>query len=269
MKKSTFLEYDTPLLTCMVQADNPDRIKELISKAKPEGAEAFGMQFCRMKPEYRNKETYRELFDFASPLPVYVTNYREHGYNKEKSDEILASELLELAECGATLCDVMGDYFDPTEDRVFGIDVARKLADRQTVSRGERELAYSRGKGIVKQSSLNARKSERIVSVKHHHGNTLGGSGGHRLGKRVDIGVEAKSYVLNVVNETVDRVKRLGERGLLLAVHRIYGKRGLRVDIRIDLLACLSVATHAVLGRKERGQLKIIVEIVNSRVKPL
>jgi 3-dehydroquinate dehydratase len=68
-----------------------------------------------MKPEYRNRDTYRELFDFASPSPVYVTNYRGHTSNNGKSDETLAAELIELAECGATLCDVMGDYFDACE----------------------------------------------------------------------------------------------------------------------------------------------------------
>ena len=115
MKSRTFLTYERPLLTCMVQADNPDRIKELIDLSRPEGAEAFGMQFCQMKKEYRNKKTYRELFEYASPLPVYVTNYRNYSSNAGKSDEVLAAELVELAECGATLCDVMGDYFDLCE----------------------------------------------------------------------------------------------------------------------------------------------------------
>ena len=114
MKKTSFLGSEKPLLTCMVQAYTPDRVKELISLSLPDGAEAFGMQFCKMEAEYRNKKTYKELFEYAKPYPVYVTNYR-HGVNKEKSDELLANELLELAECGATLCDVMGDYFDPCE----------------------------------------------------------------------------------------------------------------------------------------------------------
>ena len=113
--KKTFLKYDKALLTVMVQADNPDRIKELIDLSRPEGAEAFGMQFCKMKEKYRNKKTYRELFEYASPLPVYVTNYRNHLSNAGKSDDVLAAELVELAECGATLCDVMGDYFDHCE----------------------------------------------------------------------------------------------------------------------------------------------------------
>ena len=37
--KRTFLSYEKPLLTCMVQADTPDRIKELVAKSLPEGAE--------------------------------------------------------------------------------------------------------------------------------------------------------------------------------------------------------------------------------------
>ena len=114
MSKATFLKYEKPLLTCMVQADNPERIKELIDRSLPEGAEAFGMQFCQMKPEYRNKKVYRELFS-CTDKPIYATNYRKYAKNAGKSDDVLAAELLELAECGATLCDVMGDYFDPCE----------------------------------------------------------------------------------------------------------------------------------------------------------
>ena len=98
----------------MVQADSPERIKYLVDKSLPEGAEAFGMQLCVMKPEYRKPEIYRELFDRPDGLPTYVTNYR-HKQNEGKSDDTLADELCELAECGATLCDVMGDYYDKCE----------------------------------------------------------------------------------------------------------------------------------------------------------
>ncbi len=114
--KKTFLEFEKPLLTVMVQADNPTRIKELIDKSLPEGGEAFGMQLCRMKKEYRNKETYRDIFSYSGK-PVYVTNYR-FGENEGKTDEQLAEELKELADCGATLCDVMGDLFDKQPDEV-------------------------------------------------------------------------------------------------------------------------------------------------------
>ena len=108
--KKTFLNGSKKLLTVMVQAQKPDRIKELMDKSAPEGAEAFGMQFERLLPEYRNTDTYKELFSYTDK-PVYVTNYRRFS-NEDKSDLQLADELLELADYGATLCDVMGDYFD-------------------------------------------------------------------------------------------------------------------------------------------------------------
>ncbi len=114
--KRTFLKNDKPILTTMVQADNPDRIKELMDKSLLEDAEAFGMQFERLEREYRNKEVYKELFSYTD-LPVYVTNYRM-GKNEGKTDDVLAEELLELADCGATLCDVMGDLFDKQPDEV-------------------------------------------------------------------------------------------------------------------------------------------------------
>ena len=66
--KASFLTYEKPLLTCMVQADNPDRIKELIDLSRPEGAEAFGMQFCQMKEEYRNKGIGKALLDYSEKI---------------------------------------------------------------------------------------------------------------------------------------------------------------------------------------------------------
>lgn len=110
--KPSFLKYEKPLLTCMLQADTPDRIQELFQKASSNGAEAYGLQFCRLKPEFRTKDIYRSLFSLADAAPTYVTNYRI-GENVNKTDDALAAELLEFAACGAALCDIMGDYYDP------------------------------------------------------------------------------------------------------------------------------------------------------------
>lgn len=114
--KKTFLNYDRATLTVMVQAKTPERIKELIDKSTPNGAEAFGMQFEKLEPCYRTKEVYKELFEY-SDKPVYVTNYRL-GTNEGKTDDVLAKELCELADCGATLCDVIGDLYDKQDDEV-------------------------------------------------------------------------------------------------------------------------------------------------------
>lgn len=161
--RSNFLRYDAPPLVCMVQADNPERIKELIALSIPEGAEAFGMQFCRMKAQYRNKDTYKELFELASPYPVYVTNYRD-GENKGKSDEVLASELLELAECGATLCDVMGDLFDRTEGEL--------TMNEDAIKKQMKLIDELHGKGaevLMSSHVLKYTPAERVLEIALEH----------------------------------------------------------------------------------------------------
>lgn len=123
MRKGSFLNAEKPLLTVMVQADNPDRIEYLVNASLTEGAEAFGMQFELMNPEYRTGETYEQLFSLTRLLPVYVTNYRSRQ-NEGRNDNVLAEELIELAKHGATLCDVMGDYFDPCDGELTMNEIA-------------------------------------------------------------------------------------------------------------------------------------------------
>ena len=112
MDKKSFFNNDKATLTVMVQANNPDRIKELMDKSVPEGAEAFGIQLEQLEDGYRGKEIYKDLFAYAKDKPLYITNYRT-AKNEGKTDEQLAEELLKAADCGADLCDMMGDYFDP------------------------------------------------------------------------------------------------------------------------------------------------------------
>ena len=162
MKKS-FFEYDKPLLTTMVQADNPNRIKELINKSVPEGAEAFGMQFERMKSKYRTKEVYKDLFSYVKDKPVYVTNYR-HALNEGKTDDMLAEELVELADCGADLCDVMGDYFDRQPD---------ELAVDKTAIEKQKELIrkiHNKGAKVLMSSHvLKYIPAERVLEISLEH----------------------------------------------------------------------------------------------------
>lgn len=163
MKKKSFLSYEKPLLTCMVQASNPDRIKALIDASIPEGAEAIGMQFCKLKVEYRNEKTYRELFAYTD-LPIYVTNYRNHISNIGKSDDVLAAELVELAECGATLCDVMGDYFDACEGEL--------TMNKEAIKKQIRLIDELHGRGaevLMSSHVLKFTPAERVLEIALEH----------------------------------------------------------------------------------------------------
>ena len=161
--KRLFLEQDKPLLTVMVQADNPARVKELMDKSVPEGAEAFGMQFEKMKSEYRTKKVYDDLFSYAKDKPVYVTNYR-YGFNEGKTDEELSEELIELAECGADLCDVMGDYFDRQPDEV-AVDAAAIERQKKLIKN-----IHDRGAKVLMSSHVSKfTPAERVLEIALEH----------------------------------------------------------------------------------------------------
>ena len=109
MKKS-FLNHSNPLLTVMLQCETPEVAISRIRNANCLGAETYGLQVESLKPEYHNPDTYKRIFAEMKDRPCYVTNYRMAN-NSGKTDEELAEGLLELADCGATLIDVMGDMF--------------------------------------------------------------------------------------------------------------------------------------------------------------
>lgn len=100
------------------------------------------------------------VFDIDNTeLPVYVTNYRG-AENEGKSDNVLAHELLELAECGAEICDVMGAYFDIKPDQMVldtsAIDKQMKLI---------RELHLRGAKVLMSSHIMKFTPAEKILEI--------------------------------------------------------------------------------------------------------
>ena len=108
-----FLIHEKPMLTVMLECRNPETAIGRIRNANSLGADAYGFQLEKLETQYRNPETYKKVFASMCGRPSYVTNYRSYS-NVGKTDEELAEELLELADCGATLLDIMGDYYNKT-----------------------------------------------------------------------------------------------------------------------------------------------------------
>lgn len=115
--KPTFLKYDKPLLTVMLQCETPETVIGRIRNSLCCGADAFGLQVESLKPKYHTSEIYKRIFTEMQGKPSYVTYYRT-VQNVEKNDDELANGLLKLAESGATLCDVIGDLYDKQPDEV-------------------------------------------------------------------------------------------------------------------------------------------------------
>lgn len=108
--KPTFLKYERPLLCAMILCSTPDECIEKIKKSLDAGAEAFGIQLCKLKQEYRSVETLKRIFDACEGKPIYVTSYRG-GESKGFSDDECVELLMRALDAGATLFDLMGDMF--------------------------------------------------------------------------------------------------------------------------------------------------------------
>lgn len=107
---ATFLKYDKPLLTAMIQCPTPDECIAKIKASLDGGADALGIQLCKLKKEYRTKEILTKIFNSCNGKPIYVTSYR-YGESEGFTDDECAELLLLALDCGATLCDIMGDMF--------------------------------------------------------------------------------------------------------------------------------------------------------------
>ena len=108
----SYLGHDHPLITCMIQADNSARAIELINKGHADGCDAFGFQQEVLPEQERDPQIIRRIFSAMQGKPIYVTNYRSK-HNKGKTDEMLLEELCTLRQNGATLIDIMGDFYAP------------------------------------------------------------------------------------------------------------------------------------------------------------
>lgn len=140
MKKPSFLGQAHPLLCAMVQDSTPDEMICTILDSLYDGAEAFGIQLCNLKSEYRTEDTLRKIFSYCDGKPIYITSYRG-AESKGLTDDERAELLLLGLRAGATLCDVMGDYFHPEKDQLTfdttAIEKQKVLIDRIHENGGE------------------------------------------------------------------------------------------------------------------------------------
>lgn len=123
--KPTFLHYEKPLLTTILQCPTPELAKYRIGKALELGTDAFGLQTENLLPEYRNEKTVRDIYAAMDGRPIYATRYRPEK-SSDSEDEQVGKDILKLADWGTTLCDVMGDLYCKHPDELTDDPVAVK-----------------------------------------------------------------------------------------------------------------------------------------------
>ena len=127
------------------------------------GAEAFGLQAENFDRKYHKPEIFKDIFNAMDNKPLYITNYKLVN-NIDLSYEELAEELISFAEMGATLCDVMGDYFHKD---------TQELTDDSVAIEKQRELInelHSSGAEVVMSSHINKYCSaKKVLSFSQEH----------------------------------------------------------------------------------------------------
>ncbi len=163
MKKPTFLNQNRPLVTAMVLKDNPWDIRYTVKNSIYAGADALGIQLCRLKREYKTEEDYKSIFSACGGRPIYITNYR-YCENEGMTDEECMEGLKTALLCGATLADIMGDTYAPcegelTEDKE-AIEKQMKLIDE----------IHAMGKEVLMSSHIyKFTPAERVLEIALEH----------------------------------------------------------------------------------------------------
>ena len=128
LMKPTFLNYEKPLITAMIQYPTPEECIAKIEASLKDGADALGIQLCKLKKEYYNKDSLSKILAACKGKPTYVTCY-PYAEAENLTDEQRAEVLLLALDCGATLIDVYGFMFGGERD--FEIDGEEKTIEKQ------------------------------------------------------------------------------------------------------------------------------------------
>jgi 3-dehydroquinate dehydratase len=162
---ATFLKYDKPLICAMIQCPTPEECIAKIKRSISAGAEALGIQLCKIRREYRTEENLRPIFETCEGLPVYITSYRG-GESKGYTDEECAELLCLGVKCGGTLADVMGDffstkpsYYELTEEEE-AIKKQKTLIDKLHAMGAEILISSHTQKSLSLEENLNLARSQ-------------------------------------------------------------------------------------------------------------
>lgn len=204
--KPSFLNAEKPLLTAMIQLPTAQECINKINASIEAGADAIGVQLCRLRREYRTKECLTEIFAACKGKPIYVTSYRL-GESEGMTDDECGDLLLLALECGATLCDVHGDMYDNgAKDQI--------AQDKEAIEKQKKfiEEIHRRGGEVLVSSH-----TERELSVEENIALARA-----QLNVGADIikivNIIEKKETLHLQIESIQKITKMTDKKLLLLV---------------------------------------------------
>ena len=129
--KPSFLSLPRPFVTALVMEKSLSDTIARVTSAGYAGAQAVGVHMRLLPHEEKSVEKLRELID-STNRPILAMHYRgEPAANL--TDEDRAGYLLNAAGAGASIVDVMGDFYDPSPMEITrnpdAIDRQKQLID--------------------------------------------------------------------------------------------------------------------------------------------
>lgn len=113
-----FSESKRPVITVMLKTNTKENLIDEIKRANSQGAQAFGFQAEMLNKELRTYDALKEIFSYMEGKPIYFTNYRRGNIYPELSDDELCDELMTALSAGASLIDIPGDFFCPSQGEI-------------------------------------------------------------------------------------------------------------------------------------------------------
>lgn len=253
-----FFNYELPIFCAMIQAPTVSECVSKIEASIKEGAEALGIQLCKLTRESRTKEALTEIFSACRGLPLYITSYRKgnsDGYSDEDCVELLLSALdVGLSLGNMMLCDVIGD--------LYGRSPYYELATDETAIKKQKELIdeiHRRG-GYVLISShtlkdISAGESVMIAKAQAERGADV---------IKIVNKAESKDSIPNHL-DAIRKITAMTDKKLLLLVS---GEGQIVRYIGPNLGVCmyLCVAYHGPLDTKEQPTLAKLHAIRNNLI---
>ncbi len=103
-----FFNSNKTVIAAIMEGMTPAEIIAVSRTAEFDGADAVCLSLRELQPEFRKKDALAGIFN-AVPLPFMVYYYRENACGPIEEDDARQKLLLEAAQAGASVSDLMGD----------------------------------------------------------------------------------------------------------------------------------------------------------------
>jgi len=132
--RPSFVNLPKPFIVCVLTETDPDGMIATIRNGESDGAQAFDLHLRSLELQYHNKNDLERIIK-SSYCPTMTINYRsDDKWTGQSGDEERIESHLIAVEAGASACDIVADYYDPSPMEISYkpgvIDKQKKLIDK-------------------------------------------------------------------------------------------------------------------------------------------